>query len=84
VLGFAMKCIYCDKDVFGHNGMTVPSLGAAHSQCFQADQALRRTFQNLEITQLNDIELQDLKELVLSEENSRRRNEAGDDAVELF
>ncbi|MEH6450822.1 MAG: DUF2175 domain-containing protein [Oleispira sp.] len=78
-----MNCIYCDKAVFGINGMTVPGDGAAHSQCFQANQALNRTFQSLEITALNNQELFELKELVLAEENSRNRVDDEDD-IELF
>lgn len=78
-----MKCIYCDKVVFGNSGITVPSEGPAHSQCFQANQALKRTFQSLDISQLNDQELFELKELVITEENSRNRGENSDD-IELF
>ncbi len=78
-----MKCLFCNKDVFGNNGMTVPGKGAAHQQCYQADQALKRTFQHLDITELNDHELFELKELVLSEENTRKRSDNTDD-IELF
>ena len=63
--------------------MTVPGKGPAHSQCYQADEALKRTFQQLDITSLNDEELFELKELVLSEENSRKR-EGEDSDIELF
>lgn len=79
-----MRCIYCEKAVFGHEGFTVPSEGAAHQNCFQANQALKRTFQSLEVTALNDQELQELKEIVLAEENSRKRVEDEDDGIELF
>jgi hypothetical protein len=80
-----MRCIYCEKAVFGHEGFTVPSEGAAHQNCFQANQVLKRTFQSLEITALNDEELQELKELIFAEENSRSREEEDDDdGVELF
>ena len=65
------------------NGMTVPSEGAAHISCFQADQALKRTFQNLQIDKLNDQELQELMELVISEQNARNRG-ADEDDIELF
>jgi len=78
-----MHCIYCDKLVFGKGGLTVPGSGPAHQYCFQANQVLKRTFQHLEITSLNDEELQELKELVYAEENSRNRN-SGDDGIELF
>ena len=77
-----MKCIYCDKAVFGHGGLTVPSQGPAHTPCYQANQALKRTFQSLDITQLIDQELFELKELVITEENSRKREEYED--IELF
>ncbi len=78
-----MKCVYCDKPVFGENGMSIASLGVAHQQCFQADQALCRTFQNLDIRALNDQELVKLKDLVLSEQNSRKSDGEFED-VELF
>lgn len=78
-----MKCIYCNKPVFGREGLTVPNEGPAHQSCFQLDQALKRTFQNLDITALNDKELQELKELILAEENSRSRTN-DDDGIELF
>ena len=77
-----MNCIFCDKPVFGTAGVTVPGVGPAHQHCFQADQALKRTFQSLDITTLTDSELTELKDLVLSEENSR--NMQGDDDIELF
>lgn len=78
-----MHCIYCDKPVFGNSGLTVPGSGPAHQNCFQANQVLKRTFQHLEITSLNDQELQELKELIIAEENSRSRT-SEDDGVELF
>ena len=78
-----MKCIYCNKSVFGGDCLTVPNEGPAHMQCYAANQALKRTFQNLNITALNDTELQELKELVLAEENARGRGSSDDD-VELF
>jgi len=79
-----MKCIYCDKPVFGEEGMTVPQKGPAHRHCFQASEALKRTFQNLDITALNDQELTQLKDLVLAEENFRKRDNDDEDNIELF
>lgn len=79
-----MRCIYCDKPVFGNDGLTVPQKGPAHVMCFQTQQALQRTFQNLDITSLNDEELKDLYELVIAEQNHRNRSEDESDAVELF
>ncbi len=78
----SINCIYCNKPVFGKNGLTVPLKGPAHLQCYQVNQALRRTFQALDISKLNDLELFELKELVLAEENARKRNNVDD--VELF
>jgi hypothetical protein len=78
-----MKCIFCEKLVFGASGMSLGNLGVAHQQCFSADEALKRTFQNLDIRALNDQELVELKDLVLTEENARRP--PGDvDEIELF
>jgi len=79
-----MKCVYCSKDVFGSSGMTVPGQGAAHQTCFQSDQALKRTFQHIEISKLNDNELIILKDLVLAEENARARTHEDDEDIELF
>lgn len=79
-----MKCIYCRSPVYGHNGLTVPMEGAAHQQCYQMEQTLKRTFQHLEISKLSDPELNDLKDLVLSELNDRQRDEAECSDIELF
>lgn len=78
-----MRCIFCEKPVAGEEGITVPMKGPAHQRCFQVDQALRRTFQSLNISALNDQELTDLMDLVLAEVNSRNKS-AGDSGVELF
>lgn len=83
----SMKCIYCEKLVFGSGGMTVPKCGPAHQQCYQAHQALRRTFQSLDISRLNDQELFELKELIKLEENFRKRqqqNNKTQNDIELF
>ncbi|WP_245582698.1 hypothetical protein [Oceanobacter kriegii] len=47
---------------------------------------MRRTFRSIDITELTDNELSDLKDLVLAEENDRRRKSApdNDDDIELF
>lgn len=79
-----MKCIFCDKPVFGETGMSIPGKGPAHQHCFQANQALKRTFQSLDITSLSDQELIQLKDLVLAEENYRKREDDDKDNIELF
>lgn len=48
------------------------------------DQALKRTFQHLEISKLSDGELHDLKDLVLTELNDRERSGEDDSDIELF
>ena len=76
-----MSCIYCAKSVINQSPMTIPGKGVAHLRCFQTDQALKRTFQSLDIAKLNDAELADLKEMVLAEENARNND---NDDIELF
>ena len=77
-----MRCVYCGKTVFGTNGVTVPNMGPAHESCFQAHETMRRKFRDLDITDLSDNELSELKELVIAEEN--HRNRGAEDEVELF
>ena len=78
-----MKCVYCHKPVFGSDGITVPQKGPAHQRCFQLNQALKRTFQTLDISALSDEELIDLKDLVLAEINDRERQDSEGD-IDLF
>jgi hypothetical protein len=79
-----MNCLFCNKSVVGHSPITVPGEGFAHRHCFQADQALKRTFQTLDISQLTDSELAELKEMIIAEENSRQRTHDNDGDIELF
>lgn len=81
-LRLAMKCEFCNKPVFGEEGVSIPGRGVAHKTCLGVAQAMRRAFHGLDISGLNDEELANLKDLVLAEENSRRAD--GDDDVELF
>jgi hypothetical protein len=78
-----MRCKFCDKPVYGRGGMTIPGEGISHQKCFQANEVMKRTFQHLDIGALNDQELTDLKDLVLAEENSRKKPESEGD-IELF
>jgi len=78
----SMNCMYCNKSVVGHNPVTIPGHGFAHRHCFQAHQALKRTFQSLDISELSDAELRELKEMIIAEENARQRT--SDDDIELF
>jgi len=80
----SMSCLFCNKSVVGHNPITVPGEGFAHLHCFQSHQALKRTFQTLDISQLSDSELSDLKEMIIAEENSRQRSGEDNSDIELF
>lgn len=81
----SMKCIFCHKPVFGGSGITVAKRGPAHLACFEADEAMRRAFKSLDISSLTDKELFELKELVLAEENFRKRDSTKDNMdIELF
>ena len=83
----SMNCVYCSKAVFGSEGITVSGKGPAHQQCYHANQIFKRTFQSIEISELSDEELNDLKDLVLAEINGRARkleeHDSGGD-IELF
>jgi len=74
--------MFCNKAVFGANGVTVQNKGVAHKECLEANKALRRQFRNIDISALSDQELTDLKDLILAEENSRKSG--SDDDIELF
>jgi len=82
----SLNCVFCKKPVFGTTGVTVPGNGPAHQYCFQAQAALARTFQSLDISKLSDDELLDLQDMVLAEVNDRRRRDdgGGDSEIELF
>lgn len=83
----SLNCVYCEKLVFGNGGVTVANKGPAHQNCYQANQAMSRTFHGIEISELLDEDLNDLKELVLGEANDRARKANGlelEDEIELF
>ncbi len=77
-----MRCIFCNKPVYGTDGVSVPGKGPAHQNCLQANEVLQRTFQSLDITALTDNELTDLLDIVLAEVNFRKKTD--DDDIELF
>ncbi|MDH5424215.1 MAG: DUF2175 domain-containing protein [Gammaproteobacteria bacterium] len=79
-----MRCIFCKHPVFGEEGISVPGQGPAHLTCYQANQSMKRTFQSLDITALDDAELTNLLDLVLAEVNVRKKNDSDDDGIELF
>lgn len=79
----SLNCVFCKKPVFGATGLTVPELGPAHRACYDAYKTMRRSFRNIDITRLSDAELADLKDLVLAEENDRRRQASASTAGDL-
>lgn len=79
-----MRCMFCNKTVFGESGMTIQNQGVAHQHFFQAHEALRRTFQSLDVSALSNDELTQLKDIVLAEENARQREHIDDGDIELF
>lgn len=78
-----MKCIYCEKAVYGAEGTSVPGRGPAHQDCLLAYQAMQRQFKSLSISDLSDEDLTNLYDLVSAEVNSRKRS-VEDDDIELF
>lgn len=83
-----MRCIYCDIYLVGHpEVVSIPGQGLAHHNCFITAQFRSRRFRGLDIKELSDDCLAQLRELVLTETNERNR--AGpasdpDSAIELF
>lgn len=79
-----MKCFYCKKPVYGGSGMTIPSKGSAHISCHNVHESIQRKFRGISISDLSDEDFQELKELILSEDNFRNRSDDSEDDFELF
>lgn len=78
-----MRCCYCNHPVVGNPDVTiVPSSGPAHAGCHHRALASRRVFKNIELARLTDAELLELREMVLTEANSRQVQAGG--FLELF
>lgn len=77
-----MRCVFCSKSVFGTTGVTVPNEGPAHLECFQVNESMKRQFEGINISVLSDEKFEDLKNMVLAEDNFRNRSD--EDEVELF
>lgn len=81
-----MRCIFCDNDILksssrlGHP-VTLQGRGIAHSVCTEEDLVVRRIFGSIHIGDLNDSDLHELKDLVVSEINARQ---GLNEEVELF
>lgn len=79
-----MRCCYCGVPVVGVRDITiVRGEGPAHSVCHHRVLASRRIFQHIELSRLSDADLLELREMVLTEANSRQA-ENGIASLELF
>lgn len=79
-----MRCCYCGVPVAGVRDITiVRGEGPAHSACHHRVLASRRIFQHIELSRLSDEELLELREMVLTEANSRQAGSEGA-SLELF
>lgn len=78
-----MRCCYCERPVVGIRDVTiVPASGPAHAGCHHRALASRRVFKTIELARLTDAELTELREMVLTELNSRQVQAGG--FLELF
>ncbi len=79
-----MRCHYCLNRVVGKpNIVILKGIGPAHYQCYENNRVHSRVFGDLDLQTLNDDALNELKEMVLSECNSRKLM-TEEEAVELF
>lgn len=76
-----MKCIYCNKTVIGMDAMSVSGRGSAHSRCHQFELVSKRVFRGISLTDLPDVDLDELHHMILLERNSRSMTDNG---IELF
>ena len=80
-----MRCEFCSHKLVGHpEVVSIPGQGLAHYNCFVTAQFRRRIFEGLDIAALDDQRLSLLHELVVTELNSRQREVAPEQAIELF
>ena len=66
-----MRCNYCDKPVLGSNPITVAGIGSAHVICHQTRLTSERIFGSLNMTKLDDHQLNELSDMVIMERNAR-------------
>lgn len=78
-----MRCPFCRKNVIGErNIVVVAGEGPAHKLCYEREVVGQRVFGGIHLPSLNMNQLNELKEMLLTEINSRHIDD--DDAVELF
>lgn len=79
-----MRCELCSGQVAGQRNIVIlDRKGPAHQDCYEQYMLLnnRRMFKGILLSELLCSEIAELKEAVLTEENSRRKVES---VVELF
>lgn len=83
--GTVMRCEFCNQKLVGHpQVVSIPGQGLAHPHCYTTAQFNRRVFEGVDIAALDDERLSLLRELVVTEVNSRQRDRASGLGVELF
>ena len=78
-----MRCTYCNGNVVGDPDVVVlVGEGPAHRSCYERHTVTSRVFGELNIQTLDNQSLVELKEMVLTELNSRHLTQEED--IELF
>lgn len=81
-----MRCIFCEKNILRADKslgypVTLQGRGIAHSVCTEKDLVSRRIFGAIHLCDLSDSDLNELKDLVLTEINERQ---GLNEEIELF
>ena len=77
-----MRCPYCRKSVVGVKEVKIlAGEGPVHLSCYERSVMSQRIFEGLDLPKLSDDSLFELREMLLSEINSRS---ASADEIELF
>jgi len=77
-----MRCPFCKENVVGKKEVVIMvGEGPAHQECYERHTYHRRQFGYLDLQTLEDCKLQELKDMVLMEINSRQSYEY---EIELF
>lgn len=77
-----MRCEFCEKSVVGDKEVVIiAGKGPVHSRCFEHTLLSRRIFQGVSLSSLPLEDLNEFKEMITIELNSRH---CTDDVIELF
>lgn len=78
-----MRCPFCEKNVIGEKHIVVLSgEGPAHRSCYERDILGKRIFAGLHLPSLETNQLNELKEMVITELNARFTPQH--EVIELF